>query len=299
MVSVPAPAKVNLFLRILAREDSGYHQLETLFAALEFGDEVTVSLTGDGISLNVDGPHLGPEGENLAYRAAEGFLRCAGREVGVRIHLAKRIPLRGGLGGGSSDAGAVLRALDALLPGWVSRMDLYEIARRLGSDVAFFLSPSPLALAWGRGDRILALPPLPRVPVVLSIPPVGVSTREAYRMLGESSTTGHLTAAVGAWAVEDFSSWQRVGEKAHNDFEGVVVSGHPLLGPLRQALAETGPLFSLLSGSGAALFAVFETDDQAQASIDRLGPDFPETRFVLTHTLTQVEDPSHGPGVEG
>ena len=247
----------------------------------------------------MDGPHLGPEKRNLAYRAAEGFLSCAGREVGVQIDLSKRIPLRGGLGGGSSDAGAVLRALDALLPGWVSRTDLYDIARRLGSDVAFFLSPSPLALAWGRGDRILALPPLPKVPVIVSIPPAGVSTPEAYRRLSETRPTGHLTQATPAWTVEDFSSWQRVGEKAHNDFEGVVVSGHPLLGPLRHALAESGPMFSLLSGSGAALFAVFETDDLAQAAIDQLRPDFPDTRFVLTHTLTQVEDPSPGPGVEG
>jgi 4-diphosphocytidyl-2-C-methyl-D-erythritol kinase len=299
MVSVSAPAKVNLFLRILAREDSGYHQIETLFAALEFGDEVTVSLSGEGISLAVDGPHLGPDEENLAYRAAEEFLRCAGREVGIQIQLAKRIPPRGGLGGGSSDAGAVLRALDALLPGWVSPGDLHEVANRLGSDVAFFLSPSPLALAWGRGDRILALPPLPRVPVVLSIPPVGVSTPEAYRMLGEGTTPGGPTPATAAWAVEDFSSWQRVGEKAHNDFEGVVVAGHPLLAPLRRALAESGPILSLLSGSGATLFAIFETDDLAEAAIDQLVPDFPETRFVLTHTLTQVEDPSPVPGVEG
>ena len=187
-----APAKVNLFLRVLAREEGGYHQIETLFQALELADRVELRISWEGepsgIALEVEGVEegaLGPPGENLVVRAARAFLAAAapsfeGPLPGVGIHLTKRIPHGAGLGGGSSDAAAVLRGLAALLPGRVPPSHLQALAGRLGADVPFFLADTPLALGWGRGDQLLPLPPLPPRALLLLVPSEGISTPWAY-----------------------------------------------------------------------------------------------------------------------
>ena len=298
MIRILAPAKVNLFLRILAREDSGYHQLETLFSGVELGDSLSLEVTGSGISLETDGVDLGPPEANLVYKAARGYLDCAGRDVGLRIRLVKRIPAQGGLGGGSSDAGATLKALSALLPGWVGREDLLALAGRLGSDVPFFLSPSPLALAWGRGDRLLALPPLPRAPLLLAIPPLGVPTPEAYRLLSRVRRGAPSKGPAGLYTLQGVGSWREIAVHAENEFEQVVFEAFPLLGRIRRSLAGTHPLLSLLSGSGSSLFAVFADEREALGAQADLREEFPETRFILTHTLEESSDPIPGPGVE-
>ncbi|MGW8265744.1 MAG: 4-(cytidine 5'-diphospho)-2-C-methyl-D-erythritol kinase [Longimicrobiales bacterium] len=298
MIRIHAPAKVNLFLRVLAREDSGYHQLETLFSGVEFGDSLSLEVGGSGISLETDGVDLGPQETNLVYRAAKGFLELAGQDVGLRIRLVKRIPTQGGLGGGSSDAGATLKALSALFPGRVGGEDLLALAGRLGSDVPFFLSPSPLALAWGRGDRLLALPPLPRVPVLLALPPLGVATSEAYRLLARVRNAVPSPGPAGFYTLAEIGSWGELAGLAGNDFEEVVLEAFPLLGRIRRSLAETHPVFSLLSGSGSGLFALYAGESDALSAQAHLQGKFPGTRFILTHTLRESSDPIRGPGVE-
>ena len=131
-VRVAAHAKLNLFLRILARDGSGYHQIETAFALLELADELVVRRTAQGVTLEVDGPDLGPVDENLAVRAARAVLHATGRKFGVAIELTKRIPVRAGLGGGSSDAAAALRAVNELAHHAVPEAQLLQFAARLG-----------------------------------------------------------------------------------------------------------------------------------------------------------------------
>lgn len=298
MIRIQAPAKVNLFLRVLAREDTGYHQLETLFSGVEFGDSLSLEVGGSGISLETDGADLGPQENNLVYRAAKGFMELAGQDVGLGIRLVKRIPTQGGLGGGSSDAGATLKALSALFPGQVGGDDLLALAGRLGSDVPFFLSPSPLALAWGRGDRLLALPPLPRAPLLLAVPPLGVATSEAYRLLSRVRNGAPSRGWAGFYTLAEIGSWGEMAGLARNDFEEVVLDAFPLLGKIRRSLAETHPVVSLLSGSGSSLFAVFAGERDALAAQAHLQEEFPGTRFILTHTLQESSDPIPGPGVE-
>ncbi|MBL8976880.1 MAG: 4-(cytidine 5'-diphospho)-2-C-methyl-D-erythritol kinase, partial [Gemmatimonadetes bacterium] len=187
VVAVAAHAKVNLLLRVLAREASGYHGIETLFCRIALADQVTAERReAPGVSLAVSGADCGPPAENLAVRAAELVLQATGRRFGVHLTLDKRIPVRGGLGGGSSDAAAALTAVNALAANAVPRHELLQFAGRLGSDVPFFASGGGLALGWGHGERLLQLPTLPAAPVLLLIPPVGVSTPEAYRMVDEA-----------------------------------------------------------------------------------------------------------------
>lgn len=293
MIELPAPAKVNLFLRILAREDSGFHQIETLFCALDFGDRVCLEPSSSGVSLDVIGSLPVPQAENLAHRAARGFLDQCRMEGGVRIRLVKEIPPGAGLGGGSSDAGSTLRGLDSLYPGSLSREDLLRIAGTLGSDVPFFLSPSPLALAWGRGDRVLPLPPLPSRPVVLALPPFSVSTPDAYGLLDREMDKERSGSWTGPGLVGEsgLSSWSEIGNLARNDFETVIFRAHPLLRDLRKRLEASGAMVSLLSGSGAALFGIFQEESVARAALESMESWFPDTRFILTRTASSMPEP--------
>lgn len=196
MAVVDAPAKVNLLLRVLGREADGYHSIETLFQTLEWGDRVWVVRTrSDELELDVEGPDPAPSGRNLALGAAETFLQVTGGSGGVRIRLEKRVPPGAGLGGGSSDAAAVLRGLAALTETPPGVDVLLGLARELGADVPFFLAPSPLCLGWGRGDRLFPLDPLPTAEILLVLPDLHVSTAEAYRALDAAEEAETADAA--------------------------------------------------------------------------------------------------------
>jgi 4-diphosphocytidyl-2-C-methyl-D-erythritol kinase len=218
---VLAQAKVNLFLRVLARETSGYHQIETLFCRIALGDMVSVRATDGERSLRctaegVPEADLGPPNENLAWRAAEGYLLLAGWPGGFAIEIEKRIPVGSGLGGGSADAGAVLRALNSLNPSPVPATALCVLAGSLGADVLFLTQDvSPLALAWGRGDRMLTLPALPVRPCWLFCPPFGISTGLAYQWLSASPAP----AVPSVLTPDGFANWSDIALLARNDFE--------------------------------------------------------------------------------
>src|SRR5215472_403307 len=186
---VAAQGKVNLLLRVLAREHSGYHSIETIFLRLSLADDVVVRVgaTVSGRSLDCTGDALpegglGPTEKNLAYRAACAYRDETGWPGTFAIELTKQIPTGAGLGGGSADAGAVLRALDAMSPSPLGHR-LVELAPSLGADVAFMTIDSPMALAWGRGERLLPLPALLPRPIVLVMPAFAVSTTDAYGWL--------------------------------------------------------------------------------------------------------------------
>ncbi|MBA4070303.1 MAG: 4-(cytidine 5'-diphospho)-2-C-methyl-D-erythritol kinase [Gemmatimonas sp.] len=261
-----AQAKVNLSLRILAREESGFHQIETVFQRLALADVVTVREAGSR-SLDVrfsEGARavdLGPVEQNLAWRAADAYAAVAGSPRGWAIEIEKRIPVGGGLGGGSADAAAVLRALDALAPRSLGTAALVDIAARIGADVAFLVSPSELALAWGRGERMLDLPPLAAAPVLLVVPDFGVHTGQAYAALAAHRAAGHPQAGAAWRSPRSIGSWSAVAADAVNDFEPVVFEQHPALATLRAQLAALPTtVLALMSGSGSTLFAVQERD---------------------------------------
>lgn len=273
-VTLSAPAKVNLRLCILAREQGGYHALETVFCALSLADEVEVSRGGSGARLAVEGEiDTGPPERNLALRAAHVFYREIGRAPATDIRLAKRIPSAAGLGGGSSDAAAVLRALNTLEGEPLARIDLLRLAIELGADVPFFLCGSPLALAWGRGERLMALPPLPRRPVLIAHPGVAMPTAEAFREVAalRGETYVPTPAQINADALAD---WDRIAARAVNDFEPVVARRIPVLDDGLAVLRSAGARLALLAGSGSSIFGVFDDDasrDDAEPALASLG----------------------------
>jgi len=269
-VRIAAHAKINLFLRILARETSGYHQIETAFTLLELADELMVTRSAAGVELKVDGPDLGPAEDNLAVRAARAVLDATGRRFGVRIELTKRIPTRAGLGGGSSDAAAALHAVNALADNAVPRHELHHFAAKLGADVAFFASGAPLALAWGRGERLYRLAPPPSVPALVVVPPIPVSTPDAYRwwdqLHPELPARGPVVLDADALA-----NWGSIGRLGGNDFEVAVFGKHPPLRTLYERLAATRPLWVRLCGSGSAVAAVYKNERDRDDAASQLG----------------------------
>jgi 4-diphosphocytidyl-2-C-methyl-D-erythritol kinase len=301
-ITIAAPAKVNLWLRVGPPDGSGYHPLSTLFCALDVADTVVLGQRGspDDPHLETavappleDIPDLGPADANLAVQAARAFLQRAGKEdaLGPKIRLVKRIPAGGGLGGGSSDAGAVLRAMRRLHPRSPAADEILEIAGELGSDVPFFVLGVPLAHGTGRGERLTPLPPLPPRTVVLVLPPFAVGTRDAYRWLDEDrgdaavpppplDPEADLTARAAL-------SWDDVAELATNHFEGPVFHRHPELRAVRDALRELGARPALLAGSGSTVFGVFADPDRARAAARSLRSSHPDHRVLLTSTRTR------------
>ena len=286
---VAAPAKINLFLRLLAKEESGYHQLETLYSAVDFCDEIELHRTEEGVSVEVVGPSVGPDDENLAYRAAKALLDAVGSSTGVHVRLTKNIPLGAGLGGGSSDAGGTLRALNTLLGEPVPASALLEIAGRLGADVPFFASGAGATLAWGRGERLLPLPEAPRLSVLLALPSLHVATAGAYEHVSVPQRNLPATLAVDA-----LGQPEALAALAENDFETSMFERHPELGRLREALHGAGALTARLSGSGAALFGLFDDPGAAEGAGSSLSASWADVRFVVTETLASQPEPVLG-----
>jgi 4-diphosphocytidyl-2-C-methyl-D-erythritol kinase len=282
VVRVAAHAKVNLFLRILARESTGWHQIETAFARLELADELEVRRTASGVTLEVDGPDLGPVEENLAVRAAQVVLDATGGKFGVAIRLTKRIPVRAGLGGGSADAAAALHAVNTLAGNSVPHHELLHFAAKLGADVAFCASGAPLAVAWGRGERLFRLPAPPVTPVLIAVPPIQIATPDAYTWWDDMNPAPAARGPV-ALDAESFATWGSIGRLGGNDFEAPVFAKHQELRALYERLAGTGPIWLRLCGSGSAVSAAYKKEKERDDAAQRLG----EKAYALIKTATR------------
>ncbi len=251
---VAAQAKLNLGLRILARGRSGYHAIETLFARIALADTVTIRPRDAERSLVCHGVEIGPQEKNLAYRAAVAYGDATGWPRGFEIEIEKRIPVGGGLGGGSADAGAVLRGLNALASRAIREPELLRIAMTLGADVPYLTSTEPLALAWGRGERMLALPALPERAVLLVLPGFTVSTAAAYEWLAASRQSDIPSPRLVS--VPELTSWESLQQHVVNDFEMVVAEHHPAIATIIGQLREAGASIAGMSGSGSTLFGI-------------------------------------------
>jgi 4-diphosphocytidyl-2-C-methyl-D-erythritol kinase len=258
-VTLPALAKINLFLRVLSRNDDGFHAIETLLCLIDLSDTLTAERReGRGVTIEVEGADTGPPNQNLAVRAAERVLEATGNRFAVHLKLVKRIPIRAGLGGGSSDAAAALHLVNKLAGNAVPRHELLQFAAQVGSDVPFFFGGAPLALAWGRGERMIRLPPLPSSPALLVTPPVPIPTPDAYAWVDAAGATSARRGAL-ALDLDAVSRWGDVGRMAGNDFESPVFERVPGIRAAFEALAGTRPLVCRMSGSGSTLFAVYRS----------------------------------------
>jgi 4-diphosphocytidyl-2-C-methyl-D-erythritol kinase len=287
-----APAKINLGLHVLRRRPDGFHDLATVFQRIPWEDELAARPASDErIALTCSDPALPTDDDNLVVRAARMLAGACDVERGARLRLEKHLPAGAGLGGGSSDAAAALRLLSDFWSLDATDETLRKLAARLGSDVPFFLG-APAAYATGRGDvlhpmRDYRLP----FPLVVAVPDVAVSTPDAYRLVAPSNQDRpDLRAVVRS---NDPARWRR---ELTNDFEEPVVEAYPVIGAVRAALRESGAAYAALSGSGSAVFGVFEGNAAARTAARQLAErdDVRAARFFSPQSTLRAQGAANG-----
>ncbi|MFQ5697442.1 MAG: 4-(cytidine 5'-diphospho)-2-C-methyl-D-erythritol kinase [Myxococcota bacterium] len=292
-VEVRAPAKLNVGLRLLSRRSDGYHEIETVFVPLDLCDELRLEWSLEpGIELRVRGAELPTGSENLAVRAAEAACSALEIEPRLRIELEKRIPVAAGLGGGSSDAAAVLLGVEALAGRALSRAERAALALELGADVPFFLEPCP-ALGRGRGERLEPLEAVAERWWVLVALPFGISTAWAYRAASAELTLprepSSIAALLGPWGLPSSPS---------NDLEAVAERCHPQIGALRRALERAGAAMTGMSGSGPTVFGGFEKRGGAEAAAREVAlPEGARAMAIRSPSSRQSRSSDNGWGV--
>lgn len=264
-VTTFAYAKVNLALAILGLRDDGYHELQSVMQSIALHDVVRVRRTGETVICHCG--TLSGRG-NLAYMAAELFLKELGLPGGVEIDIDKHIPIQAGLAGGSSDAAATLRLINQLYDTPLTREELLELAGKCGADVAFCLRGGTM-WATGRGERLDLLPNALKMDIILVKPAAGVNTREAYRQFDRVGRSGYLSRSDWEKALTEASA-QRIASMLYNDLEIASIPMVPEISNLKQQLLEEDCYGALMSGSGSCVFGIAQSKEHAQAVAGRL-----------------------------
>ncbi len=282
-LKVRSLAKINLDLRVLNKRSDGFHELRTIFQTVSLADTIEIEYQRGRTRIDINSNLNIPD--NLIVRAADSVLKETGATGRIGFVLTKRIPLGGGLGGGSSNAAAVLLALPSLLRKRVRFEKLMELAAALGSDVPFFLTGGT-AVGLGRGTELYPLPDIQNWPAILITPGIHVSTPDAYRELRRELTgdtpspiindfQGVARRIAGGWPASD---WNPV-----NDFESVVFRQHPQLESIKGTLLRRGARPALMSGSGSTLFGIFPSREKRDRAVRLFRQDFAEDQvFPVT-----------------
>ncbi len=277
-----APAKINLSLKVFEKRADGYHRVESVMLKVSLFDDVSVEVSdGMGISVKVlNQPDLSGE-HNLAFKAAKAYLDRTGVQKSISIKIYKRIFVAAGLGGGSSDAAAVLRALNNMI-GKLSQNELANLACEIGSDVPFLLENGEIALAVGRGEELAFWPALPSRPILLMNPGFPVSTRDAYQALSRSLTSTDSNGNSHACTVgpKNWSDLHRLVE-FRNDLQEGVEERYPKVREIRKLLTRLGAKVAQMSGSGATVFGLFDEEPEAQIAYEKINKN---RKVVLTKT---------------
>ncbi len=282
-VLIKAPAKINLLLDVGDLREDGFHEITTVMQAVDLYDDVEIALTEDGtICVNCTDPHI-PSGEgNLAYRAAELFRKYIGKDTGAKIHINKRIPSKAGLGGGSSDAAAVLRALNLLCDDPLSASELRRLSEELGSDVPFFIEGGT-AFCTGRGEMVKNIPFPGKWPVIIIKPQTDISTGEAYGTLDKVPSRKHYDADSVLNALKD-ADIRELARVSGNSFFDHLPGDARDIKAYADLLKEKGSVFSLMSGSGSAVYGIFENDKKAEEAFLQIG-EKQDMQIFLSHMI--------------
>ena len=269
-VQARAFAKINLGLKVITKRPDGFHEIRTIYQTIGLADrvEVLISSRQKGIRLECDREELGSERDNLVYRAAHLWQRAHGFKGGIRLRLEKNIPVGAGLGGGSSDAAVTLLALERLTGNQLCLSARLELAAKLGSDVPLFLLGGRV-LGCGRGEEVYPLTDLPARHCLIVFPGFSVSTAEAYQELGLRLTKGEedrRISSLGKRSPFPLETWG----PAENDFEWFVFARWPELARVKRQLIRAGAETASLTGSGSALYAVYESAQQLKEAASRI-----------------------------
>lgn len=264
-LTLPSFAKINLHLRVLGRREDGYHELCTVFQTVSLRDDLTFSEAND-LVLTCSDPRVAADDSNLVLKAAKLLRAEFGITKGAKIHLEKRVPAPGGLGGGSSNAAIALLGLAKLWNIDVNIEELIILGRQLGADVPFFFYGGT-AVGTGRGDVIESIADLENRYILIVTPDADVSTREAFGGLNAPALTKEASKSILGDCRFDAESLNLQHSVLINDFEISVFRSHPEIGRVKETLIELGARQALMSGSGASVFAIFDTEETRQATL--------------------------------
>jgi 4-diphosphocytidyl-2-C-methyl-D-erythritol kinase len=282
MPTFEAHAKVNLFLHVLARESTGYHQIETLFCLLDLHDDLSIETGAPGLSLTVNGPDLGEARRNLVWRAAESFFVLTGIRENAHIILDKRIPSGAGLGGGSSDAAATLLALNTLHGSPLGPEALLDLGAALGSDVPFFVAGAAIALAWGRGERLIRLAAPEPAAALVVVPDQRIATATAYATLDSRRGQGTRSPVPCIIDPGALRSWSDIENHVVNDFAEAAIHAVPAIRDILDACIIARARIASVTGSGSACFAIFDDDLTRDSALDELAARFHDAAVIST-----------------
>ena len=271
-MQIEAHAKLNLAFEVLGRRADGYHEVKTVMQTVGLSDLLTVE-RWPSLRVDCDSPELSGE-SNLVWKAVSELARSRGIAPGARISIRKRIPIAMGLGGGSSDAAAALRALNELWELSATTGELAEIAAQIGSDVSFFLWGGT-ALAEGRGEIVSPLPPLPPFNLTLVFPDIAVSdkTRRMYSQLTPANySDGGVTRLLVQLLMGGHFVTESIRGCVYNVFQDIAEWEFPLLAEMQKAVQERGGPHLHLCGAGPAMFAIPSSETEHLAVVDALQP---------------------------
>ncbi len=275
-----APAKLNLYLKVLRKRPDGYHDIETLFERIDIFDKIIVSSAKDGINIKCDNPSVPAGKGSLCYRAAELMKEKFKAASGVEIKIEKHIPVAAGLGGGSSDAASILKAINNLWSLKLTREELMEMAGDLGADVSFFLTDSSFAIGTGRGDDIKPVNYAKSFWHAVISPDIMLLSGEIYKLYSEVhpltlTITGSIDKILPPTL--NISNISRLKALLHNDLESIVLSREPLIKAIKNTLGRDNGENSLVSGSGPSVFCLYETREEALRAKENCLKRFPES----------------------
>ena len=279
MLKKLAPAKINLFLRILGKRADGYHDIVSLMQKITLYDELTFLPRPKGIVLQCPNSDLPISEDNLIFRAAEAVFAYTGYSSGIEITLTKNIPVAAGLGGGSSDAATTLLALNEMCQLGLTKVELMKIGAKLGADVPFFIFGSS-AFAQGIGEKLKAWKNPLKLNLVLINPCFSLSTKLVYESLNLRLTKKRIN-----YSIPRFSELGDIIREMHNDLETASLRMHPELTDIKQLLLRHGALSAMMSGSGPTVFGIFTDESSAKKAAGDLSKISHQGRVFFAQSL--------------
>lgn len=265
MLTLYAPAKVNLRLDVVGKRSDGYHEIRNLMERVSIHDEIDIKIVEKGLQVTCDNEDVPDDESNIAFKALKEILAYSSRNVGVEVHIKKKIPVASGMGGGSSNAAAVIKGINHLLKLRLSKEKLIKIGFKVGADVPFFLFEGP-ALAKGIGEQLKKIRSMPKLLFLIVNPGIRISTKAVYQKFNVDRNGEEPEELPSIYRTK-----RDVAKILFNDLERVTIREFPVIGQIKEDLIKNGAIASLMTGSGPTVFGIFSDKNSLAKAFEKIG----------------------------